>query len=153
MLQENPPAILDQLVLLDDPMKDLPLLSLRFLVADSRDPRSVVPFALVAAEDRVAGRSEHEHNAGMAVVRQVRRVVIAIGQAVKRGLVADKHVLIGRPEPEAVAAVVGLVTDPSVPRRPGFDAVVVGVGAVVLFKVIVGADPAVEDPDEDAASA
>ena len=53
----------------------------------------------------------------------------------------------------AVTAAVGLVADPSVPRRPRFDAVVVGVGAVVFLEIIVGAHPAIEDADENAVAA
>ena len=48
---------------------------------------------------------------------------------------------------------VGLVAQPGVAWRPGFDAVGVGVGTVVLFKDVAGADPVVEDADEDAVPA
>src|SRR5262249_52316748 len=56
-------------------------------------------------------------------------------------------------EPEAVAAVVGLVADVSVAGAPAFHAVVVGVGAIVLDEEVAARHPAVEHADEDAVAA
>src|SRR5439155_7372326 len=55
-------------------------------------------------------------------------------------------------QPETVTAVVGLVAEVSVARTPGLDAIVVGVGSVVLHKEVSARHPAVEHANENAVS-
>ena len=66
-----------------------PFLALAAEIADEGKARAVIPLTVIADGDGVAGRPKHEHDSGMALRRQVRRVVMAIGQTIKRRLVAD----------------------------------------------------------------
>ena len=150
---EDAPAISRQRVGIHDPVVGFPFLALAALIADDGDAGAVVAGASVPADHDVRRRAEHEHDAGMAVLGKVRRVVVALGIAIERGFVAVQNRAVRAAHPEAVAAVVGLVAVERVARRPALEAIVVGIRAVVLLEVIAGADPVVERADEDAVAA
>jgi hypothetical protein len=76
MPQIDSPAIADQRVPLDHPVERVPLLPLRFEIADGGDSRPVVSLAAIVPDERVAGGAEHEHDPRMTVSRQVRRIVV-----------------------------------------------------------------------------
>ena len=153
VVEIDPPAVPLEDVLLDDPMEGLPGRPLLGEIADGGDAGAVIVAADVSPQDRVARRPKHEHDAGMGASGEMGGIVRPVGAAVATGFVLEKLVLVGGAEPEAVAAAVGLVADPPVPRRPSLDAVVVGVGAVVPLEDVAGAHPAVQNADEDAVPA
>ena len=79
--------------------------------------------------------------------------MIPVGQAVKRGFIADEHGLVAAAEPEAVTAVTGFVADENVSRTPRLHAVVVGVRSVVFHEHVSARHPPIERADEDAVAA
>ncbi len=86
----------------------------------------------------------------MAGLGQVRRIMVARKFTVVGGLVALQQRLVRCAQPESVAAMIGLVATVNVARRPGLDAIVVGIGAVVSFEDVPRAHPTVEHAHENA---
>src|SRR6266404_4372529 len=106
----------------------------------------------IAADDGMAGGAANDHDSAVPETR-FGRVVISVGLTVERGFIADQHRLVAAAEPEAVAAVVRFVADVGIARTPGLNAVVVGIGSVVLHKHISARHPAIEHANEDAVAA
>ena len=112
------------------------------------DAGAVIADALVAATDGMVAPAEHDDAAG-AVLRSVRhvlerprRVVQPAGQAVVAALVVLDDRLVRQADPDAVAAVVGLVVAIGVARALGLDAIVVGIRGVVPLEHVAAAGPA-----------
>ena len=73
----NSPAVFLQGVTFYHPMIGSPLLALARQIANQRDACAVISLATIAAQQGVGGGTEHEHNPRMAIVGQMRRIVLA----------------------------------------------------------------------------
>ena len=145
---EDPPAVALEAVPLHHEMPHLPALAAAREVPAEDDAAAVVVVAPVVLDQAVAARAVHDDDPAVPEVR-LGGVVLAAGQAVEGGLVADEHGGVRSAQPEAIAAVVGGVSQECVARAPGLETVVVGEAAVVLDEDVAHRDPAVQRADED----